>query len=372
MIVLPLLKNIGLLPMLMAALITFISVPAVIQIANYFCLIDNPAKRPHPAHTETRTIPRAGGLALFLGIVVTTAIFIPFAKGIAGIILGAGLLVAIGLIDDKHDVHPYVRFGVNILAAALAVAGGAGISFITNPLSGGVIHFDTIRWSFDFLGKHSILPIADLLAIIWLVWTMNIVGWSSGVDGQMPGFVAIAAFTIGILSFFQISIENFPAWTGTALAFITAGAYIGFIPWNFHPQKIMPGYGGKALAGFLLGTLAILTTAKVGTAVLVLGVPLIDSVYVVISRLLSRRNPVWGSRNHLHHRLLSAGWTKRQVALFYWGVSAILGTIALFINARQKFFAIVMLAVIVLMLILWLKLSTTYFAKSGPDNGSRI
>lgn len=366
-----LLRNIGFLPLLAAAVITFISVPAVIQIANYLGLVDDPSKRPHPAHTESRIIPRAGGIALFFGVAVATAIFIPFAKGIAGIILGAGLLMAVGLIDDKRDVHPYVRFGINIAAALLAVAGGAGIGFITNPISGGVIHFDTIRLSFNFLGPHSILPVADLLAIIWLVWTMNIVGWSSGVDGQMPGFVAISAFVIGILSFSQISIENFPAWTGTALAFITAGAYLGFIPWNFYPQRIMPGYGGKALAGFLLGTLAILTTAKVGTAILVLGVPLIDSVYVVVSRLMARRNPIWGSRNHLHHRLLDAGWSKRQVALFYWGVSAILGVVALTLSARGKFFTVFMLAVIVLMLILWLKLSTTSFAKSDRDNGLR-
>jgi len=367
----PLLNGIGLMPMITAALITLVSVPAVIQIANYFGLVDDPAKRSHPAHTETRIIPRAGGLALFMGVAVAAAIFIPFAKGIAGIILGCGLLMFVGLIDDKHDVHPYVRFGVNILAAMLAVAGGAGIGFVTNPLNGGVIHFDAIRWSFDFLGHHSILPIADMLAILWLVWTMNIIGWSSGVDGQMPGFVVIAAFTIGILSFFQISVDNFPAWTGTALAFITAGAYLGFIPWNFYPQKIMPGYGGKAMAGFLLGTLAILSTAKVGTAILVLGVPLIDSIYVVISRLSSRHNPVWGSRNHLHHRLLDAGWSKKQVALFYWGVSAILGIVSLTVNSRQKLFVALLVAVILLGFILWLKLFTTYFAKSDQDNGLR-
>ncbi|MCL4389778.1 MAG: undecaprenyl/decaprenyl-phosphate alpha-N-acetylglucosaminyl 1-phosphate transferase [Patescibacteria group bacterium] len=367
--IVPLLKNIGFLPLLTAAFLTFISVPAVIQAANYLGLIDDPKKRSHPAHTETRVIPRAGGLALYFGIVLASAIFIPFAKGIAGILLGAGLLMLVGLIDDYHDVHPYVRFGVNVVAAMLAVAGGAGIGFITNPVSGGIIHFDTVRWSFEFLGKHSILPIADLLAIIWLVWTANIVGWSSGVDGQMPGFVAISAIVIGILSFSQISIDNFPVWTGTALAFITAGAYLGFLPWNFFPQKIMPGYGGKSLAGFLLGTLAILSVAKLGTAILVLGVPLMDSFYVVTSRILARKNPTWSGRDHLHHRLLDAGWSKRKIALFYWGVSAILGMVALTVNARQKFFAVVMVAVIVLMLILWLKLSSIFLRKSASDNG---
>lgn len=364
-------KNIAILPFLAAAIISFISVPAVIQIANYFGLVDDPKKRPHPAHTEKRVIPRAGGLAIFFGVVVTAAIFIPFAKGMAGIVLGSALLIFVGLLDDRGDIHPYIRFGVNIIAALLAVAGGAGIGFITNPLNGTILHFDTIRWTFVFLGHHSILPVADILAVLWLVWTMNIIGWSTGIDGQMPGFVTISAFVIGLLSFSQISVDNFPAWTGTALAFITAGAYIGFLPWNSYPQKIMPGYGGKSLAGFLLGTLAILTTAKLGTAVLVLGIPLIDAVYVVFSRLLGGKNPIWGSRNHLHHRLLDAGWSKRQIALFYWLVSALLGAVALSVSAKQKFFTFAVLAAIIAMTIIWLKLSSTYLRKPVLVNGSK-
>lgn len=365
----PLFKNIAVLPFAVAAALSFIAVPAVIQMANYFKLIDDPAKRVHPAHTESRIIPRAGGLALYFGLVLAAAIFIPFAKGIIGILLGAGLLVGVGLIDDYKDVHPYIRFGVNILAALLAVAGGAGLGFITNPLNGTILHFDTVRWSFDFLGHHSILPVADFLAVIWIVWAINMVGWSGGVDGQLPGFVAIAAAVIGILSFSQISIENFPAWTGTTLAFITAGVYLGFLPWNFYPQKIMPGYGGKSLAGFLLATLALLNTTKFGTALLVLGIPAIDAIYVLALRLLGRRNPTLGSRTHLHHRLLDAGWKKRQIALFYWLVSAILGVIALTVNARQKFFTVLVLAVVIGGLILWLKLSTTFLRKSGPVSG---
>jgi len=372
MMSLPLFKSIAFVPAVTSLILTLISVPAVIKIAEYFGLIDNPNLRPHPAHTETRILPRAGGLAIFLGIIVSVAIFIPFAKGMAGIMLGAALLVAVGLIDDKRDVHPYIRLGVNIAAAMLAVAGGAGIGFITNPITGGVINFDSIRWSFDLFGHHSILPIADLLAILWITWTINMVGWSGGVDGQMPGFVAISAMVIGLLSFNQISLENFPAWTGTSLAFITSGAYIGFLFWNFYPQKILPGYSAKALAGFLLATLAILNSAKLGTALLVLGVPAVDAGYVLFSRILSRKDPTKAGRTHLHHRLLDAGWGKRQIALFYWSVSGILGLIALTVNSKQKFFAGLLVAIVILAIILWLKHSSTFLRKSAPDNGLKI
>ncbi len=364
-------RNIAVLPFLVAFILTFISVPAVIEIAKYFGLVDDPNKRMHPAHTETRVIPRAGGLAILLGLLATVLLFIPFTKGIAGIVFGAALLTAVGLLDDKKDVHPYLRLGVNVLAAALAVGGGAGLGFITNPVTGGILHFDSWRVSFDLLGHHSFLPVADLLAIIWIVWTMNIVGWSQGVDGQMPGFVAITALVIGWLSFSQISILNFPAWTGTTLAFITAGIYAGFLPWNYFPQKIMPGYGGKSMAGYLLGTLALLNSVKFGTALLVLSMPMIDAVYVVLSRLVKLKNPTQPSRNHLHHRLLDAGWSKRQIALFYWLVSAILGIIALNVNARQKFFTVLVMAVVLAAGILWLKLSSIYLKKPGQGNGSK-
>lgn len=368
-LLLALFKNIAILPFVTSFFLTVISIPAVIQIANYFGLMDDPNKRPHAAHTDARVLPRAAGLAIFCGILIATAIFVPFAKGIAGIMLGGALLVAVGLIDDYKDVHPYIRFGVNILAACLAVAGGAGISFITNPFTGGVIHFDAWRVSFEFLGPHSILPIADLIAVIWIAWCINMVGWSGGVDGQMPGFVVIAAFTIGLLSFTQINIENFPAWTGTTLAFITAGAYLGFLPWNSFPQKILPGYSAKALAGYLLATLAILSAAKLGTALLVLGIPAIDAIYVKVGQLMKGKNPTSTTRSFLHHRLLDAGWSKDRIALFYWVASAILAIVALSVDAKQKVFAILLVGIVVMALIIWLKLSSIFLRKSAPDNG---
>lgn len=366
---LPLFKNIAILPLVTTFFITFISVPAVIEIAKYFGLMDDPARRFHPAHTDSRILPRAGGLAIFMGIVAAAAMFIPFEKGMAGIILGGGLLVGVGLIDDYKDVPPYIRLIVNTIAALLAVGGGAGIPFITNPFGGGTIHLDTIRWTFHFLGPHSVLPLADLFAVIWIVWAANIVGWSGGVDGQLPGFVTISAFVIGLLSFSQISIDNFPVWTATTLAFIVSGAYLGFVPWNFFPQKILPGYSAKSLAGFLLATLAILNAAKFGTALLVLGIPAVDAIYVFATRVLSGKNTTLAGRNHLHHRLLDLGWSKSKIALFYWSVSAILGLIALTVTAQFKFFAFLSVAVVLAGFILWFNLYTIYSRRRAQGNG---
>lgn len=343
-----------LLPAFLALVTSFFATPLVIKFARRFGLVDDPKKRLHPAHTHKGVIPRAGGLAVYLGILLPVLVFLPLNKVILGIILAAALIILVGLADDYWDINPYFRFLTNIGAAALAISGGVGIPYITNPVN-GLIHLDAWRVSFNFLGSHSILVWADLFALLWIVWCMNMVNWSKGVDGQMPGFVAIAATTLGLLSL-RFSNHDISQTTVTALAFITAFSFLGFLPWNFYPQKIMPGYGGGSLAGFLLAILAILSWGKLGTAILVLAVPMIDGFYTLGRRIFAGRSPFWADREHLHHRLLDLGWGRRRIAIFYWVVSGFLGLIALNLSSRQKIFAFLTLGILVGSFILSLSL----------------
>lgn len=342
--------------------------PFVIKIAKTYGLVDDPKTRYHPAHTHKGTIPRAGGLALYLGIILGIATSLPATKVILGIVVGATILTIVGLFDDKKDVNPYIRLLTNALAALVAVGAGIGIPYITNPLTGEVLRLDTVRYSFDFFGPHSIIIWSDIVAFIWILWTMNIVGWSAGVDGQMPGFVAIAAVVLGILSL-RFSLNDPSQLMVTILAFIVAGSFLGFLPWNFFPQKIMPGYGGKTLAGFFLAVLGILSYAKLGTALLVLGIPTIDAVYTIIRRFGTRKSLVTADRGHLHHRLLDLGWGKRQVALFYWVLSAILGVFSLLINSRQKVFTFLVTFVMIGGFLLWVNFFMQLSKPRDPDNG---
>ncbi len=351
---------------LVAFLTTFGSTPVVIRLAKRFGLVDDPKLRPHPAHIHKGIIPRAGGLAIYLGLVLAS-LFLPFSKALTGILIGGGIIVLVGLWDDKKDLSPYFRFLTNFLAAGIVIGFGVGIPYITNPL-GGILHLDTWRLTFNFWGEHSILVWADLFALFWIVWCANMVNWSKGVDGQMPGFVAIAAATMGILSL-RFSAHDISQTTVTALAFITAASFLGFLPWNFYPQKIMPGYGGGTLAGFLLAVLSILSWGKLGTAILVLAIPLIDAFYAVGRRIAAGHSPFWGDRGHLHHKLLDLGWSVRKIALFYWVVSAILGMIALSLNSQQKLFAFIALTVIIGGAILWLNFFSTFSRRPDPDNG---
>jgi UDP-GlcNAc:undecaprenyl-phosphate GlcNAc-1-phosphate transferase len=353
---------------LSGVLLTYALTPLVISFARTYGLVDDPRRRFHPAQIHTGIIPRAGGLALFFGILVPIVAFIGFSKTIVGILTAGLLLTAVGLIDDKKDINPYIRLITNSIAALIVVGSGVGIPFITNPISGGVIHLDTWRITFSLFGAHSILVWSDLFAFLWILWTINIVGWSAGVDGQMPGFVAISAAVLGILSL-RFTQADPSQYTVTILALIVSGAFCGFIPWNFYPQKIMPGYGGKTLAGLFLAVLGILSYAKVGTALLVLGVPSIDAVYTLFRRLLLKKSPVWADRGHLHHVLMDIGWGKRRVALFYWAVSGTLGLVALLVTSQQKLFTLLLVAVGFGGFILWVKFFTQFSKPQDQDSG---
>jgi UDP-GlcNAc:undecaprenyl-phosphate GlcNAc-1-phosphate transferase len=351
-----------------AMAISYFVTPLVIIIAKRYKLVDDPATRYHPAHTHTGVIPRAGGLALYIGILLAGFVFLPSTKLYFGMAIAAGLLVYMGLMDDRKDVSPYIRLGTNALAAMIVVLAGAGIPYITNPLNGGTIMLDTVRLTLPFLPNHSILLWADILSFIWIMWTMNIIGWSAGVDGQMPGFVSISAFVLGLLSL-RYAFGDPSQLHVTILAFIISGAFAGFTPWNFYPQKIMPGYGGKTIAGFFLAILGILSYAKFGTALLVLGVPMTDAVWTLLRRIGKKSSPVLADRKHLHHELLSIGWGRRRIALFYWSLSAILGAIALTVTSSLKVFALLVLGVSLGGFLVWINYFSQFSKPADPDNG---
>ena len=343
----------GLLSFLSAFLVSFLATPLTVLIFKKKRLFDDPKKHQHPKVVHTYPVPRGGGIPIFLGL-LASFLFLPPDKHLIGILLGAGITLLVGLLDDRFEekIHPLLRLGSNFFAAGVVVLAGIGIAWVNNPF-GGIIPLDQPQYCLFLLGETRCLwLLADLVALFWIAWTMNFVGWSGGIEGQLPGVVVIAALTIaGISLKFSADITQWPV---LILALVTAGAYLGFLPWNFYPQKIMPGYSGKSLAGFLLAVLSILSTAKIFTLMLVLAIPLIDAGYLVIKRLFSGKSPIWGDREHFHHRLLALGWGKKKIAIFYWLITAGLGVLALNLNSRQKFYTMFMLITLFLSLILWL------------------
>jgi len=361
-----LIKNLIAFPLLSAFLVSLVVTPLTIFIYRRLGWVDDPKKRKRKIDTHREPVPRGGGIPIFFALLISSLIFLPLDKHLKGILIGTTTMTIMGLLDDRFDLNPYLRLIFCFIAAGAVVGAGIGIAFITNPFN-GIIRLDQPQIQFWLLGEmRSIWVIADILAFLWIVGLSNIVNWSKGFDGQLPGIVVIAGLAIALLAMkFSADITQWPV---AILASITAGAYLGFLPFNFYPQKIMPGFAGGTLAGFILAVLAILSTTKIGTAIVVLGVPIVDAFYSIIRRLLAGRSPVWGDRGHLHHKLLDEWrWGKRRTAIFYWGITAILGIIALNLNSQGKFYTIIMLVVFIGGLLLWFNFLSTFFAPFGRD-----
>ncbi|MBI3954645.1 undecaprenyl/decaprenyl-phosphate alpha-N-acetylglucosaminyl 1-phosphate transferase [Candidatus Collierbacteria bacterium] len=338
-------------PFLTALVVTLAITPLTIYLFTKWGFLIDPKKQQHPAHTHQKPVPKGGGIPIFLAVAIVSWWFLGKDTHLMAILLAMLISLVVGVIDDIHGSSPLSRLAFNFLAAGIVVASGIGIAFWSSPF-GGVIDVSWPRLAFEFMGsKKEIWLLSDLFALLWIPFLMNAINWSSGIDGQVSGVVAIAAAVVGIISLNYSA--DITQWPVAILAFALSGAFVGFTFFHFYPQKIMPGYSATSLAGLLLGVLSILSTAKVGTLMVVLSLPLLDAIYTGSRRLLSGRSPFLGDRQHLHHRLLEMGWGKRRVTLFYWGATAVMGYLALVLDARMKLFAILALGLLMLVFITW-------------------
>lgn len=326
-------------PLFVSAFFSFVVTPVVIKYAKKLKIMDDPKRNKHPKVIHTKPIPRGGGIPIFIAIFVSSFIFIPIDNHLISILIGAGIIFVMGFLDDRYNLNPYLRLILGFIAALIPISQGIGISFLTNPF-GGIIDLSN--------------PIvSDVFALLWIVFMMNMVNMGAkGIDGQLSGVTAISALTITALSFYYST--DITQWPVILISSITTGAFLGFLIWHKYPQKIMPGYGGSTLAGYMLAIASILSTTKVGTLIVVLGIPLIDTGYVVLRRVLSGKSPVWGDRGHLHHKLLDSGLSKKQVSQVYWSLTAVLGILALNLNSTYKLYTIIGVILVVGGLILYL------------------
>ncbi len=340
--------------------------PLVIALYKKLGWLDDPKKNPHPKTVHATPVPRGGGLVVAAGVAVVTLFFMPLTPALAGVMVGAIVLLISGTLDDRYDINPYIRYGLNLLAAIIVIASGVGIDYVTNPFGPGVIQLGEIGPHLT-IGSQAYPLFASGLALLWIVWNMNAVNWSKGVDGQLPGFVCVAAFFIALLSLrFQGDVTQGMV---TTLSLAVSGAFAGLLVWNAYPQKMMPGYAAGSLAGYFLSVLAILSGAKIATALLLLAIPTADGIYTVTRRIAAGKSPFWGDRGHLHHRMLDAGWSRRRIAAFYWLTTFLFGCVALQLDSRSKAYAMMAAGILFLLLVLWLKRSITFSKPLDRANG---
>ncbi|MBE6033533.1 MAG: undecaprenyl/decaprenyl-phosphate alpha-N-acetylglucosaminyl 1-phosphate transferase [Clostridiales bacterium] len=320
---------------LTAFMLSIIFTPAAVKLAPVIGAVDVPkdARRMH-----TKPMPRFGGVAIFIGAMTSiswiclygwplleeifeqmgAAILVQPVESMKGVLLGGFLIYILGVIDDLKGMPAKVKFAGQALIACVPYAFGVRIEFVTN-------HFGA-----SFGDSHSYFAgaLCFFITIIWIVGITNTVNLIDGLDGLAAGVSSISSLCLAYTAYIHGS--YLPALAMLALA----GGALGFLPYNFHPAKIFMGDGGSLFLGFMLATLSIVGPVKSATImaviipVLVLGLPIFDTAFAILRRLVNHRPIMEADKGHLHHRLMAAGMGQRRTVLMLYGISGVMGVAA--------------------------------------------
>jgi UDP-GlcNAc:undecaprenyl-phosphate GlcNAc-1-phosphate transferase len=321
-----------------AGVVSFLLTPIAMRVARLVGAIDAP---DHARRVHRLPVARLGGLAVGTTFVVVgiAAVVIARDSGVMSwpafrdpqltvLFLGVVVAVVLGAIDDRWQIRARYQLLWQVALAGIAVSGGVLFTSIANPFQilgpvFGASNLDFGAWlEFSIAGwERPIQPVPVVLTALWIVGMINSINWIDGLDGLSAGVSLIAAVTLGI-----VSITVTPVYPVVGLlCMVLAGSLAGFLPWNFHPARIFIGTGGVMAVGYALAVLSILGTAKVAVALLILGVPIIDTFWIIIRRIASGNSPFEPDRGHLHHRLLDLGLSHRGAVLLIYAMSAVLG-----------------------------------------------
>ncbi|MDP8904175.1 MAG: undecaprenyl/decaprenyl-phosphate alpha-N-acetylglucosaminyl 1-phosphate transferase [Chloroflexota bacterium] len=322
-----------------AAVVSYVLTPLAIRFAPQIGALDIPgaARRLHQ-----QPIPRTGGLAVaggFVGVGLVGLLaneffeFVPEMRAVrtpqvAALLAGVGIGAALGYLDDRLELRARWQLLGQLVLAGIAVLAGIHIDNMVNPLGGPALRFDG--------------AMATAVTTLWIVGMINSANFIDGLDGLLAGIALIAALTLGVVSLVgQPPIQPFVA----VLCALLAGSLVGFLPWNFHPARVFIGTAGVFVVGYALAVLAVVGTAKVAVALLVLGVPIIDTFWVIIRRLAAGRAPFSADRGHFHHRLLDLGLSHRQAVVLIYFLCALLAVLSLVLSGRGQVSAFLIIVI---------------------------
>jgi UDP-GlcNAc:undecaprenyl-phosphate GlcNAc-1-phosphate transferase len=314
---------------LIAALVmSFAATPVVKSFAHKVGAIDVP-KDDRRVHDHP--IPRLGGLAVFLGFLLSVVLFADITKQIQGVLIGSVVVVIAGVIDDIVPLKAWIKLCMQIIAALIAVLHGVVIEILSNP---------------NLLSNNSYLNLGFLavpLTVIWIVAITNSVNLIDGLDGLAVGVSGIGSATMLVIAL--LVAEGNVAIIMAALA----GACIGFMPYNINPAKIFAGDTGALLLGYVLATMSVIGLFKVYAIIsfavpfLVLALPLFDTIFAFSRRILKGQNPMAPDRGHVHHRLIDMGLTQKQAVAILYCISTVLGLSAVVLTTSGEMKAILLI-----------------------------
>lgn len=298
-------------PFFVALAVAAIFTPLAIWMAPKIGAMDIP-KDDRRVHNKP--MPRFGGMAIFVGIMSALFIFAFEDEGVPGAMIGCTLIYILGLIDDLKNLSPGAKLAGQIVCSVAVYASGLKIEFITNYFGSGNMVFGDVM--------------CFMMTVIWLVAITNAVNLIDGLDGLAAGIAAISALCIGYVAYIH------GQYIPTMAMMIIAGASIGFLPYNFHPAKIFMGDSGSQLLGFSIAAFSIMGAVKSATMVvvvipaIVLGLPIFDTVFAIIRRVLRRQPISMGDKEHLHHRIMKAGFGQRRSVMLMYCISGLMGIVA--------------------------------------------
>ena len=326
---------------LAAGVIAYIMTPVAIWLAQKIGAVDMPNQRK----VHTHAMPRIGGIAIFAGVMlpglfeagyVLKGQYLPFW----GILAGGTIIFAVGLLDDLVELSAWKKLAGQSLGACVAITCGLRVHFITGISS-------------DHLYVLGVLSIP--VTFLWLVGVTNAINLIDGLDGLAAGVSGIAALSLGIVAYTQ----GQPALL--VLMVVIGGAILGFLPYNFHPAQTFMGDCGSNFLGFLMGATAILGMAKMTAIVsllvpvLILGVPILDTLFAILRRMHNGVGIFSPDKNHLHHRLLKMGFSHAHTVLIIYGVSAVFGASAIVMRwvSRPQAAAILLVLLVLVGIGVW-------------------
>ena len=334
---------------LVAALTAGMGTLAMRAIARKYNIADHPSER----RINTKPVPRAGGLAVAGAFALIGTLLVIFSAqlglsagsgsaeltsdGAAALLLGTVIAGVIGLIDDRYDLRARWQIIGQFLIALIPIAFGLRIAFISNPLGAGDLLFPD--------------AIALGVTIFWTLGMQNSMNFIDGLDGLSGGISLFAAVTLGV-----IALPTSPLLA--ALSFTLAGALAGFLRFNFYPASIYMGTSGILAVAYALAVLALLGTAKIAAALLILGVPIIDALFVIVGRIAAGRSPYTPDESHIHRRLLSYGFSHRGSVLVLYALTAALSILALLLTGSATLYAFMGLLVVLGAVITYLSRAT--------------
>ncbi len=327
-----LLLTVGL-AILCAAVVSFLMCPFVKSFAYKIGAIDVPkdGRRMHK-----KPIPRLGGLAIFLGFLVSMLLFVKIDRQIQGILLGAVIIVVLGVIDDMTPLKAWFKFVVQIVAALVAVWHGVVIRFISNPNFLSDLAFLKLDW------------LAIPVTVIWIVGITNSVNLIDGLDGLANGVSIISELSMLLIALLVSEVNV------SLIMAAMVGACFGFMPYNQNPAKMFMGDTGSTFLGYMLATVSVQGLFKYYAVIsfavpfLILGLPLFDTLFAILRRLARGQNPMSPDRGHIHHRLIDMGLNQKQAVSVLYVVSSILGLSAVILTTSGSVKAMLLLLALVL------------------------